>query len=63
MRDELDGRMWAEHHEQLSATIDNALAAAGAGVRRLLAADAPRQALSAFAAFAITALTFSLPTA
>jgi hypothetical protein len=64
MRDEMDGRIWVENHEQFSEAIDGALIAAGAALRRLLAWDGTTQHLLALAvAFAATALTFNVTAA
>lgn len=35
MRDEIDGRLWAEHHAAFSDSIGRALKAAGEAFRRL----------------------------
>ena len=37
MRDEIDGRIWAAHHEQFSDGIDALLGSIGRGMRRLTA--------------------------
>jgi hypothetical protein len=60
MRDEMDARIWVEHHEQFSELIDGALAAVGSALRRLAAWDGTSQQLLSLAiAFALTALTFN----
>ena len=61
MRDEIDGRIWAAHHEEFSASIDAAIAELGAKARRLLSLrnEAANQLFAFAAAFGITALTFT----
>ena len=60
MRDEIDGRLWAAHHEPFADLIDRGAAAVRAGVRRLGLWDGSSQHLLALvASFAITALTFN----
>ena len=61
MRDELDGRMWVEHHEQFAAIWSTALsprsapASAGSGQWD----GSTHQLLALVAAFVITGLTFN----
>ncbi|HEY0413707.1 MAG TPA: hypothetical protein VGD66_11235 [Allosphingosinicella sp.] len=45
MRDEIDSRMWVEHHEAFSSQVASLFAAAGEAFRRLNAIqfDAPWQ--------------------
>lgn len=65
MRDEMDARMWVEHHDQFSLSVDRGLARLGAGFSRLrsgasrVAGGTTAQALAMVAAFAITALSFN----
>jgi len=61
MRDEMDARIWNEHHDQFSEWIDGGVVAAGAQVRRAVAAigDVPRQLLAGVAALSVTVLTFT----
>lgn len=60
MRDELDSRMWVEHHDQFGLLVDDAIAAARAGFARLAQWDGTsHQFLALVASFAITALTFN----
>ncbi|HYI49113.1 MAG TPA: hypothetical protein VEX35_11690 [Allosphingosinicella sp.] len=63
MRDEMDARIWIEHHNQFSLSVDRALARLGAGFSRLrsgaAAGGTTAQALALAAAFAITALSFN----
>jgi hypothetical protein len=66
MRDEMDARMWVQHHDQFSLSIDRGLARLGAGLHRLRAGAArlaswdgtSAQLFAMVAAFAITALSF-----
>lgn len=60
MRDEIDGRIWTAHHEQLAQSIDGALAALRRGAARLPGWDGTTQHLLALvASFALTALSFN----
>ena len=60
MRDELDGRMWVDHHEQFGEWVDSAVATIRSGLGRLAAWDgSTHQLLAIIAAFAVTALTFN----
>jgi hypothetical protein len=60
MRDELDGRMWVDHHEQFGHWIDGAIDGARGGFARLALWDGTTHQLFALiAAFAITGLTFN----
>jgi len=60
MRDELDGRMWVDHHDQFGEWVDSALAVLRSGLGRLAAWDgSTHQLLALVAAFAVTALTFN----
>lgn len=64
MRDEIDGRIWVDHHEQLSKSIDDGLAALRALATRLPAWDGSTvQLLALIVSFGITALTFNATTA
>jgi len=60
MRDELDGRMWVENHDQFGQLVDDGLAALRAGFARFAQWDgSTHQLLALVAAFAITGLTFN----
>lgn len=60
MRDEIDARLWNEHHESLSMAIDAGVARLRSGLARLAAWDGSTQHLLALvASFAITALSFN----
>jgi hypothetical protein len=60
MRDELDARMWVDHHEEFGHWVDGAIAAARGGLARLAQWDGTTHQLFALvAAFAITGLTFN----
>lgn len=60
MRDELDGRMWVDHHEAYSDWVDSAIAAVRAGFGRFAGWDgSTHQLLALVAAFALTALNIS----
>lgn len=64
MRDEIDGRLWADHHDQLSELIDAGVARLRAAVARLPSWDGSTQHLAALvASFAITALSLNATTA
>ena len=64
MRDEMDGRLWVDHHEGLSEAIDRTMAALRAGIARLALWDGSSHQLMALAAaFLITALTFNTTSA
>ncbi len=59
MRDEMDARLWAEHHEQFSEMVDKVVGALGAALRRLGGWDGSTAHLvSMLGALALTALTF-----
>jgi len=60
MRDEMDSRMWIEHHDELSLSIDRGLARLRSGLARLAHWDGTTpQLLAMVAAFAVTALSFN----
>jgi hypothetical protein len=67
MRDEMDARMWVQHHDQFSLSVDRGLERLGAGLSRLRAGAArlahwdgtTAQLLALVAAFAVTALSFN----
>jgi hypothetical protein len=60
MRDELDGRMWADHHEAYADWVDGAIAAVRGAIGRFAAWDgSTHQLLALVAAFALTALNIS----
>ena len=60
MREELDGRMWVDHHDAFGEWVDGAVAAVRAGLVRLGQWDGTtHQLLALIAAFAITGLTFN----
>ncbi len=58
MRDEMDARIWADHHDQFSAFLDGAgrqlVSTLRAGGGRI-----PGQLLAVLGAFVVTTLTFS----
>ncbi len=60
MRDELDGRMWVDNHNQFSAWVDGAIGTVGSALRLGASrpSDFPRQLLSIAAAIGITTLAF-----
>lgn len=63
MRDEIDGRMWVEHHEAFGAWVDGAIAAVRSGLARLGTWDgSSHQLLALVISFVITGLTFNLTT-
>jgi len=64
MRDELDGRMWVDHHEAFGQWVSDAVATVRASLSRLANWDGTtHQLLALVAAFAITSLTFNTTTA
>jgi hypothetical protein len=61
MRDELDGRMWVDHHDGFGDLVDNAAAALRAGLARFAGWDgSTHQLLAMVAAFAVTGLSLAL---
>jgi len=61
MRDELDGRMWVDHHDGFGDLVDNAAAALRAGLARFAGWDgSTHQMLAMVAAFAVTGLSLAL---
>jgi hypothetical protein len=63
MRDEMDGRLWVAHHDELSLSIDRGLARLRNGLARLAAWDGTTPQLFAIlAAFVITSLGFASTT-
>ena len=63
MHDQLDARLWVDHHEAFSEGIDRALVALRSGLHRLGAWDGTsHQLLALVLSFAITALTFNATT-
>ena len=57
---EMDHRMWVEHHDQLSLSIDRGLARLRSGLARLANWDGTTgQLLAMIAAFAITGLSLA----
>jgi hypothetical protein len=61
MRDELDGRMWVDHHDGFGELVDNAAAALRAGLARFAGWDgSSHQLLAMVAAFAATGLSLAL---
>ncbi len=59
MRDQIDARLWVDHHDALADAVDRALAALRSAAGRLAAWDGSSHQLLAFIlSFAITALTF-----
>lgn len=64
MRDELDSRMWVDHHEQFGEWVDSAIASVRAGLTRIAHWDGTTQQLLAILiSFLITGLTFNATTA
>lgn len=60
MREELDGRMWVDNHDQFALWVDDAIAALRAGLVRVGQWDGTtHQLLALIASFAITGLTFN----
>lgn len=60
MRDELDGRMWVDHHDQFSEWVGNAAATIRVGLYRLAGWDGSVHQLFALAAaFALTGLSIA----
>lgn len=60
MRDELDGRMWADHHEQFGEWVDNAAATIRAGLARFAGwYGSTHQLLAMVAALAVTGLSLA----
>ena len=63
MRDQLDVRLWVDHHEAFSDGIDRGLAAVRSAFHRFAAWDGTtHQLLALVLSFAITALTFNTTT-
>ena len=63
MRDLIDARMWADHHEAFDEIVERALAAVRSGLHRFANWDgSSHQLLALLLAFAITALTFHTTT-
>ena len=61
MRDLIDARLWADHHEAFGEGVDRALAAIRSGLHRFAAWDgSTHQLLALVLSFAITALTFNV---
>lgn len=60
MRDEMDGRLWVAHHDELSLLIDRGVARIRRGLSRLATWDGTTPQLFAIlAAFLITSLGFT----
>ena len=59
MRDEIDARLWNEHHEQFSEWLDGAVSASVRRLRQLSARGGavPEQLFATLAAAALTLLT------
>jgi len=63
MRDEMDGRLWVAHHDELSLLIDRGVQRVGRGLARLAAWDGTTPQLVAIvAAFLVTSLGFTTTT-
>ncbi len=57
MRDEMDGRLWVAHHNELNLSIDRVLARLRNGLARLATSDGRTPQLFAIlAAFLVTSL-------
>lgn len=64
MRDEIDGRIWVDNHQQFTVGIDELVSRARSGLARLSNWDGTTPQLFALvAAFLITALTFNTTSA
>lgn len=64
MRDELDSRLWVDHHEAFGEWVDNAIGSLRSGLARLAQWDGTTQQLLALGvSFVITGLTFSATSA
>lgn len=60
MRDELDSRMWVEHHDQFGLLVDDAIAAVRGGLARIGQWDGTsHQLLALIVSFLVTGLTFN----
>jgi len=60
MREELDGRMWVDHHEQFGEWVDDTAATIRATLARFAHWDgSTHQLLAIIAAFAVTALSLT----
>ena len=63
MRDEMDGRLWVAHHDELSLSIDRGLKRLGRAFQRFASWDGTTpQLLAIIAAFLVTSLGFSTTT-
>jgi len=63
MRDELDGRMWVDHHEGFGEGVDHLIAKVRGAFARFAGWDGTtHQLLAVTAAFALTALNISFST-
>lgn len=63
MRDEMDGRLWVAHHDELSLLIDRGVARVRHGLARFASWDGTTPQLFAIvAAFLITSLGFTSTT-
>lgn len=63
MRDEIDARLWVEHHDQFADGVDRLLATLRSAVTRFANWDGTSHQLIALAvSFLITALTFNTTT-
>jgi hypothetical protein len=63
MRDEIDSRMWVEHHEQFSEFVDRALVGLRSAAGRLASWDGTTHQLLALGlSFVITLMTFNATT-
>ena len=64
MRDEMDGRLWVAHHDELSLSIDRGLARLRSGLEKLATWDGTTAHLGAMiAAFLVTSLGLFTTTA
>ena len=60
MRDEIDARLWVDHHDGFADGVDRLFAAVRSAAVRFANWDGTsHQALALIASFAITALTFN----
>ncbi|HEX8641048.1 MAG TPA: hypothetical protein VF704_07805 [Allosphingosinicella sp.] len=64
MRDEMDARLWVDHHQEFADGIDRGLAALRSALSRFAGWDgSSHQLIALVVSFALTALTFHSTTA
>jgi hypothetical protein len=60
VRDEMDARIWVEHHQAFAETVDAAIAALRSGLARFAQWDgSTHQLIALVVAFLLTGLNFS----